>query len=87
VRRAEENRMTRYRNAQIRVGIFVFVTLVILMAAIFLLGSRTQYFQPQYTLKAVFSNVGYLLEGAGVYLASVRSGFSRISPPRRSWSF
>src|SRR5688572_24683598 len=66
--------MTRYRNAQIRVGIFVFVTLVILMAAIFLLGSRTQYFQPQYTLKAVFSNVGYLLEGAGVYLAGVQVG-------------
>ena len=66
--------MTRYRNAQIRVGIFVFVTLVTLMAAIFLLGSRTQYFQPQYTLKAVFSNVGYLLEGAGVYLAGVQVG-------------
>jgi phospholipid/cholesterol/gamma-HCH transport system substrate-binding protein len=44
------------------------------MVAIFLLGSRTQYFQPQYTLKAVFSNVGYLLEGAGVYLAGVQVG-------------
>jgi len=66
--------MIRYRNAQIRVGIFVFSTLVILMAGIFLLGSRTQYFQPQYTLKAVFSNVGYLLEGAGVYLAGVQVG-------------
>jgi phospholipid/cholesterol/gamma-HCH transport system substrate-binding protein len=66
--------MVPQRSAQIRVGIFVFVALVTLMAAIFLLGSRTQYFQPQYTLKAVFSNVGYLLEGAGVYLAGVQVG-------------
>jgi phospholipid/cholesterol/gamma-HCH transport system substrate-binding protein len=66
--------MVRHKSAQIRVGIFVFFTLLTLMAAIFLLGSRTQYFQPQYTLKAVFSNVGYLLEGAGVYLAGVQVG-------------
>ncbi len=66
--------MIRQRSAQVRVGIFVFFTLITFMAAIFLLGSRTQYFQPQYTLKAVFSNVGYLLEGAGVYLAGVQVG-------------
>ena len=66
--------MFKQKSAQIRVGIFVFFTLVTFMAAIFLLGSRTQYFQPQYTLKAVFSNVGYLLEGAGVYLAGVQVG-------------
>jgi phospholipid/cholesterol/gamma-HCH transport system substrate-binding protein len=66
--------MVSQRSAQVRVGIFVFFTLVVFMAAIFLLGSRTQYFQPQYTLKAVFSNVGYLLEGAGVYLAGVQVG-------------
>jgi phospholipid/cholesterol/gamma-HCH transport system substrate-binding protein len=66
--------MVTQRSTQIRVGIFVFCTLLTFMAAIFLLGSRTQYFQPQYTLKAVFSNVGYLLEGAGVYLAGVQVG-------------
>lgn len=66
--------MIKQKSAQIRVGIFVFFTLVTFLAAIFLLGSRTQYFQPQYTLKAVFSNVGYLLEGAGVYLAGVQVG-------------
>jgi phospholipid/cholesterol/gamma-HCH transport system substrate-binding protein len=66
--------MVKNKSAQIRVGIFVFCSLVTIMAAIFLLGSRTQYFQPQYTLKAVFSNVGYLLEGAGVYLAGVQVG-------------
>jgi phospholipid/cholesterol/gamma-HCH transport system substrate-binding protein len=66
--------MVTQKSAQIRVGIFVFSTLLTLMTAIFLLGSRTQYFQPQYTLKAVFSNVGYLLEGAGVYLAGVQVG-------------
>jgi phospholipid/cholesterol/gamma-HCH transport system substrate-binding protein len=66
--------MVRQRGIQVRVGIFVFATLVILTAAIFVLGSRTQYFQPQYTLKAVFSNVGYLLQGAGVYLAGVQVG-------------
>jgi phospholipid/cholesterol/gamma-HCH transport system substrate-binding protein len=62
------------KSSQVRVGIFVFSALVIFMGAIFLLGSRTQYFQPQYTLRAVFSNVGYLLEGAGVYLAGVQVG-------------
>jgi phospholipid/cholesterol/gamma-HCH transport system substrate-binding protein len=66
--------MVGQKSAQVRVGIFVFCTLVVFMGAIFLLGSRTQYFQPQYTLKAVFSNVGYLLEGAGVYLAGVQVG-------------
>ena len=66
--------MVKQKSAQIRVGIFVFFTLVTFMAAIFLLGSRTQYFQPQYSVKAVFSNVGYLLEGAGVYLAGVQVG-------------
>jgi phospholipid/cholesterol/gamma-HCH transport system substrate-binding protein len=66
--------MLKQKSTQIRVGIFVFFTLVTFMAAIFLLGSRTQYFQPQYTLKAIFSNVGYLLEGAGVYLAGVQVG-------------
>jgi phospholipid/cholesterol/gamma-HCH transport system substrate-binding protein len=66
--------MVSQRSAQIRVGIFVFFALMTFMVAIFLLGSRTQYFQPQYTLKAVFSNVGYLLEGAGVYLAGVQVG-------------
>src|ERR671922_963825 len=66
--------MVKQKSVQIRVGIFVFFTLATFMAAIFLLGSRTQYFQPQYTLKAVFSNVGYLLEGAGVYLAGVQVG-------------
>ena len=66
--------MVKQKSVQIRVGIFVFFTLVTFMAAIFLLGSRTQYFQPQYSLKAVFSNVGYLLEGAGVYLAGVQVG-------------
>jgi phospholipid/cholesterol/gamma-HCH transport system substrate-binding protein len=62
------------KSSQVRVGIFVFSALIIFMGAIFLLGSRTQYFQPQYTLRAVFSNVGYLLEGAGVYLAGVQVG-------------
>lgn len=66
--------MVSKRGIQVRVGIFVFSALVTLMAAIFILGSRTQYFQPQYTLKAVFSNVGYLLQGAGVYLAGVQVG-------------
>jgi phospholipid/cholesterol/gamma-HCH transport system substrate-binding protein len=66
--------MIKQKSTQIRVGIFVFFTLVTFMAAIFLLGSRTQYFQAQYTLKAIFSNVGYLLEGAGVYLAGVQVG-------------
>jgi phospholipid/cholesterol/gamma-HCH transport system substrate-binding protein len=66
--------MVQQKSAQVRVGMFVFATLVTLMAGIFLLGSRTQYFRPQYALKAVFSNVGYLLEGAGVYLAGVQVG-------------
>jgi len=66
--------MLSRRGPHIRVGIFVFVTLVGLMGAIFVLGSRTQYFQPQYALRAVFSNVGGLLEGAGVYLAGVQVG-------------
>src|ERR687884_335862 len=66
--------MVSRKGAQVRVGIFVFSSLVILAGAIFVLGSRTQYFQPQYTLRAVISNVGGLFEGAGVYLAGVQVG-------------
>jgi len=66
--------MVKQRGAQVRVGIFVFAALGMLAGAIFVLGSRTQYFRPQYTLRAVFSNVGGLLEGAGVYLAGVQVG-------------
>src|SRR5262245_14470721 len=71
---SEERHMIVQRTTQIRVGIFVFSTFVALLAAIFLLGSRTHYPQPQYSLQAVCSHVGYLLEGAGVYLAGVQVG-------------
>lgn len=64
-------------------GLFVFVGLLLLAASIFLLGERGRYFSTQHSLKAFFTKVGGLHEGAAVRLAGVAVGrVTRIQLPR-----
>ncbi len=64
---------------EIRVGLFIFVGLVLAFVVVFSIGSKNQLFREQYTLFTNFSNVGGLMAGAPVRLAGVEVGtVSRI---------
>ena len=60
-----------------RLGAFIFVTLVILAAGIFVIGSKEYLFRSTYQLKANFDNVAGLIEGADVQVGGVHSGMVR----------
>ena len=57
-----------------RLGAFIFVTLVILAAGVFVIGSKEYLFRPTYELKAQFDNVAGLTDGADVQVGGVHSG-------------
>jgi phospholipid/cholesterol/gamma-HCH transport system substrate-binding protein len=57
-----------------RLGAFIFVTLAILAAGVFVIGSRAYLFRSTYQLKAQFDNVAGLAAGAAVQVGGVHSG-------------
>jgi phospholipid/cholesterol/gamma-HCH transport system substrate-binding protein len=57
-----------------RLGAFIVVTLAVLAAGVFIIGSREYLFSPTYQLKAQFDNVAGLAEGADVQVGGVHSG-------------
>jgi phospholipid/cholesterol/gamma-HCH transport system substrate-binding protein len=57
-----------------RLGAFIFVTLAVLAAGVFLIGSKEYLFRPTYQLKAQFDNVAGLSNGADVQVGGVHSG-------------
>jgi phospholipid/cholesterol/gamma-HCH transport system substrate-binding protein len=57
-----------------RLGAFILVTLLILAAGIFIIGSKQYLFTSTYQLKAMFANVAGLSEGADVLIGGVHSG-------------
>jgi len=57
-----------------RLGAFIFLSLAILAAAVFVIGSKEYLFRATYTLKADFDNVVGLAEGADVEVGGVHSG-------------
>jgi phospholipid/cholesterol/gamma-HCH transport system substrate-binding protein len=57
-----------------RLGAFIVVTLAILAAGVFVIGSKEYLFRSTYTLKAQFDNVAGLAEGADVQVGGVHSG-------------
>jgi phospholipid/cholesterol/gamma-HCH transport system substrate-binding protein len=59
---------------QIRIGVFVVVSLVVFLGIIYLLGARARYFERKYDLHADFTEVSGLIEGATVRLAGVQIG-------------
>jgi phospholipid/cholesterol/gamma-HCH transport system substrate-binding protein len=60
-----------------RVGAFIIVTLAILAAGIFIIGSRQYLLSPTYRLKAQFANVVGLDSGAEVRIGGVHTGTVR----------
>ncbi|HZL52292.1 MAG TPA: MlaD family protein [Terracidiphilus sp.] len=60
-----------------RLGAFIFVTLTILAAGVFIIGSKEYLFRSTYQLKAQFDNVAGLAEGADVQVGGVHSGMVR----------
>jgi phospholipid/cholesterol/gamma-HCH transport system substrate-binding protein len=57
-----------------RLGAFIFVTLAVLAAGVFLIGSKEYLFRSTFQLKAQFDNVAGLSDGADVQVGGVHSG-------------
>ena len=57
-----------------RLGAFIVVTLAILVAGVFIIGSKQYLFSSTYQVKAQFSNVAGLDVGADVRVGGVHSG-------------
>ena len=67
-----------------RLGAFIFITLAILSAAVFIIGSKQYLFRSTYQLRAEFDNVAGLASGADVRVGGVHSGTVRsITLPHR----
>jgi phospholipid/cholesterol/gamma-HCH transport system substrate-binding protein len=67
---------------QIRIGLFVLVSLGVLIGLIYLLSAQARYFEPRYELLAEFTEVGGLTPGATVRLGGVQIGrVTRVSLP------
>jgi phospholipid/cholesterol/gamma-HCH transport system substrate-binding protein len=60
-----------------RLGAFIIVTLVVLAAGVFIIGSKEYLFSSTYQVKAQFDNVVGLAEGADVQVGGVHSGTVR----------
>lgn len=60
--------------AQVRAGVFIMVTLLLMAGAIFLMGQKTKLFTPTSRLVVTMDNVVGLKEGAPVWLAGVDVG-------------
>src|SRR5580698_3798768 len=58
----------------VRLGAFIVVTLAVLAAGVFVIGSKEYLFRSTYKLKAQFDNVAGLSEGADVQVGGVHSG-------------
>jgi phospholipid/cholesterol/gamma-HCH transport system substrate-binding protein len=57
-----------------RLGAFILITLAILAAGVFIIGSKEYLFRSTYQLKAQFVNAAGLAEGADVQVGGVHSG-------------
>jgi phospholipid/cholesterol/gamma-HCH transport system substrate-binding protein len=64
----------RKDSLQIKVGIFVGVSLVFLVVVLFLLGSERRLFDSQYTLGAHFKDISGLRAGAPAQMAGINLG-------------
>lgn len=67
-------RSNRIGWAQVRAGVFIFVTLVFLAGGVTLMGQKTKMFVPKGMLQVVMDDVAGLKEGAPVWLAGVDVG-------------
>src|SRR5271163_4080606 len=60
-----------------RLGVFIVLTMTILIAGIFIIGGKQYLFSSTYRLKAQFDNVVGLDEGADVQVGGVHTGTVR----------
>ncbi|MBI2818275.1 MAG: hypothetical protein HYX72_15185 [Acidobacteria bacterium] len=58
----------------VRLGVFIFGTLTILVTGIFLIGNKRFLFTSTYRLQAGFKNVAGLNNGAEVRVGGIRKG-------------
>ena len=71
-------------SKEFRLGLFIVVTLAVLGAGVFLIGSKESLFRSTYRLKAQFQNVSGLIDGADVRVGGIHKGTVRsIQLPRR----
>lgn len=61
-------------SQNLRLGLFIVVSLAILGAGVFLIGSRESMFTASYAVRADFQNVAGLNEGADVRVGGIRKG-------------
>ena len=71
-------------SKEVRLGLFIFVTLAILFAGVFLIGNTETLFKSTYQVKAEFQNVSGLGDGADVRVGGIHEGTVRkIVLPRQ----
>jgi phospholipid/cholesterol/gamma-HCH transport system substrate-binding protein len=61
-------------SQNLRLGIFIVITMAILATGVFLIGSRESMFRSSYKVRADFDNVAGLNEGADVRVGGIRKG-------------
>jgi phospholipid/cholesterol/gamma-HCH transport system substrate-binding protein len=61
-------------SQNLRLGVFIVITLAILATGVFLIGSRESMFRSSYQVRANFDNVAGLNEGADVRVGGLRKG-------------
>jgi phospholipid/cholesterol/gamma-HCH transport system substrate-binding protein len=61
-------------SQNLRLGLFIVITLAILATGVFLIGSRESMFRSSYKVRADFDNVAGLNEGADVRVGGLRKG-------------
>lgn len=59
---------------QVQVGAFLAIGILLFMMMIFVLGSRSSFFQEQYSLNCYFQDISGLRVGAPVQLAGINAG-------------
>jgi len=64
-------------SKELRLGLFIFVTLAILFAGVFLIGNTETLFKSTYRVKAEFQNVSGLGDGADVRVGGIHEGTVR----------
>ena len=74
--------MRDYGSLYIKVGFFVFITLLIFFIGIFIISGEQKFFEKEYNVRTYFNNTVGLLPGAYVRLSGVRVGtVSKINFP------
>jgi phospholipid/cholesterol/gamma-HCH transport system substrate-binding protein len=70
-------------SKEVRLGLFIVVTLAILFTGVFLIGNTETLFKSTYRVKAEFQNVAGLSEGADVRVGGIHEGtVRRIDLPK-----